>query len=289
MFWSILDSLLDHGQADSRLMELLSATPLADLGGYRRRCEIWSRIPSVARGKFLAATGKEWLAQAARERVPFVPEAELEAAILEDGGLESRLRRLVTNHAGGAVRLVAALDGYDERRFRSLLTVLLTRTGELSDLDGESVGRLVLERRWRVVAAQLVDRYRGGRRDLKPALRACYELVGLWDRFLLRLVPVSREERWGGFEEVAVELYPGGPDERELWQRAGGNDADLVTKEDGRTRWRRAIRNIRNGRGPTPSALLGAMMEDFPKNERIPHLAGDRVLGGGVMDGMNDE
>lgn len=50
---------------------------------------------------------------------------------------------------------------------------------------------------------------------------------------------------------VADELYPGGPDDEGLWERAGGDDADLSTKEAGRTRWRTALRNVRNGKGPS--------------------------------------
>ena len=85
---------------------------------------------------------------------------------------------------------------------------------------------------------------------------------------------ISEWEKWEGLLELGAELYPGGPDDRGLWERAGGDDADLSTRGDGRSRWRRAVRDMRNGRGPSASTLLGAMMDDFPKNERIPHLAG---------------
>ena len=288
-FHSILDRLLDGSGTVPTLIERLSDTPVADLGSYPRRPEIWSRIGGVARHNLLATTVTGWLKQATSVGVPFVPEYDLQTAILEHDELEQTLNALIPNRVGTAVRIVTALSPYDQQQFLRLLRKSTSRTTSLSIPDAEGIGRLVLERRWEVVAADLVGQFKSGRRDLKPALRACYDMLDWWERIVLGLVPVSECEKWEGFQELAVELYPGGPDDGGLWERAGGDDADLPTKDDGRSRWRTAVRNIRNGKGPTPSALLDAMMKDFPNNKRIPHLVGDRVFGGGVADGLRDE
>ena len=102
------------------------------------------------------------------------------------------------------------------------------------------------------------------------------------------LKPISEFEKWEMFQNLATELYPDGPDEGGLWERAGGDDADLSTREDGRTRWRNAIRKMRNGKGPTSFALLARMKEDFPNNERIPHLAGDPMFTASVVADVRD-
>ena len=282
---SILDRLLDGGEADPLLIERLSETPIADLGVYPRRPEIWSRIGIVALDNLLAATASGWLRRAKSNGVPFVPEDGLQTAILESGEIERTLDALIPNRIGTAIRIVAALDRYDEQRFLRLIENSMARTTSLAIPDAEGIGRLVQERRWEDVAAELAAQCKGGRRDLKPALRACYDMLEVWDRITLRLTRVSESEKWDAFEALAAELYPGGPDDQGLWERAGGDDADLSSGGDGRTRWRIAVRNIRNGKGSTPSALLAAMMEDFPRNERILHLAGDRVFGGGAPDG----
>ena len=267
------------------LIERLSETPIADLGVYPRRPEVWSRIGKVALDNLLAATASGWLRQAKSNGFPFVPEDGLQTAILESGEIERTLDALIPNRIGTAIRIVAALDRYDEQRFLRLIENSMARTTSLAIPDAEGIGRLVQERRWEDVAAELAAQCKGGRRDLKPALRACYDMLEVWDRITLRLTRVSESEKWDAFEALAAELYPGGPDDQGLWERAGGDDADLSSGGDGRTRWRIAVRNIRNGKGSTPSALLAAMMEDFPNNERIPHLAGDRVFGGGAPDG----
>ena len=47
-FHTILDRLLDGGETDPSLIERLSDTPVADLGRYPRRTELWSRVGGVA-------------------------------------------------------------------------------------------------------------------------------------------------------------------------------------------------------------------------------------------------
>ena len=287
-FHSILDRLLGGSQTDPMLLERLSDTPLADLGNYPRRSEIWSRIGGGARHKMLTETANGWLKNAASGHGPAAPEQDLQTAILEDDELERTLSALIPNRAGAAVRIVAALSHYDQQRFLQLLSTLTTRTTSLATPDAESIGRLVLQRRWEDVAAYLLGQFRSGRRDLKPALRTCSDMLDWWDRLFYALVPISEFEKWEAFQELAAELYPGGPDEDGLWERAGGDDADLSTGRNGRTRWRNALRKMRKGKGPPPSALLARMMEDFPNNERILHLASEPVFAETVADDLRD-
>lgn len=211
---------------------------------------------------------------------------------MEQEGLQDLLIVLMRGRVGVGVRVVSMLDEYRESEFLGLLERRLADRTAMIGSDAESIGGLVLMRRWGMVAAELVGRYRAGRRDLKPALRVCHDMLRSWDRFRLGLLPISEDERWSLFEEVAVELYPGGPDDQELWARAGGDDGELVGREDGRTRWRKAIRAMRRGRGPGPGRVLAVMMEDFPNNQRVAHLAGDgglseRVGGSGQRRGMD--
>ena len=288
-FHSILDRLLYGGETDPMLLERLSDTPLADLSNYPLRPELWSRIGDAARHNLLTTTANGWLDNAVSTEVPFVPEDDLQTAILKDDKLERTLDALIPDRVGTAVRIVTSLGRYQQRRFLQLLGKLTSRTMSLPTPDAEGIGRLVLERRWEDAAAHLLGQFKSGRRDLKPALRACCDMLDWWERFVFRLVPISEFEKREAFQELAAELYPGGPDQDGLWERTGGDDADLSTGGDGRTRWRNAIQKMRNGKGPTPSALLARMKEDFPNNERIPHLAGDPIFAGSTVDHVRDE
>ena len=283
-FRTILDRLLDGGEADPTLIDRLSYAPVADLGSYPRRTELWSRIGGIALANLLVATANGWLRRAASGGVPFAPEHDLQSLILENDALEPTLDALVPGRVGAAIRIVAALNRYDEQGFLRLIDTTMSCTTSLAAPDAEGIGHLVLERRWEHAATHLVGRYKSGRRDLRPALQACHDMLDIWERITLPLTAISEKEEWRAFEDLATELYPGGPDDDGLWERTGGNDADLSPGASGRMRWRKTMRKMRKGGRPTPSALLVMMMEDFPNNERLPHLAGDRMFGRAVPD-----
>ena len=278
-FRAILDSLLDGRSTDSSLIDRLSQTPVADLGGYPRRSEVWSRVSDMTHDNILSATAAGWLRCAEGGSIPFKPDQELQSVILETDKLEPTLNALISGRVGIAIRIVGALDQYDQYRFSCLLQRAISDSRSLTVLDSEGIGRLVLERRWDEIADNLAERYRSGRRDLKPALRACASLFSTWTRFFLGLTSPSDTEKWGAFEELAADLYPDGPDDEELWQRAGGKAAELKQRKSGRERWRKALRQIRNGKGPHPSALLTRMLEDYPRNECIRYLTDNHVFG----------
>ena len=279
IFHAILDSLLDGRSTDPSLIDRLSQTPVADLGGYPRRSEVWSRVSDITHDNILAATAEGWLQCAEGGSIPFKPDQDLQSVILATDKLEPTLNTLISGRIGTAVRIIAALDQYDQRGFSCLLQSAISGSRSLPVLDSEGIGRLVLERRWNKVADNLAERYRSGRRDLKPALRACLSLFGPWRGFFLGVTPPSETEKWEAFEELAADLYPGGPDGDELWQRAGGNNSDLKQQGSGRTRWRQALRKIRYGKKPYPSALLQKIQEDYPKNEHIRYFVDNHVFG----------
>ena len=278
MFQSILDRLLDDGEADGLLIALLADTPLADLGSYPRRSEAWSRVTGRARRNLLAATSSGWLREATNTDVPFVPDDTLQSAIVEMEDLDSSLVAMIPDRIRTIVRIVSVLGGYREHRFLGLIDNILLRTNRLTTLDAEAIGHLVLHRRWRRAMRDAVHRHNFGRDDLRPTLQRCYDMLGFWDRLTIGLTPLSESDKWQALESLAAELYPRGPDDLGLWERSGGRDADLLPSGDGRTRWRRALWGMRRGMVPSPSALLAAMLSDYPSNERLDQLVGNAVF-----------
>ena len=278
-FHAVLDCLLDGGGADSCLIERLSLTPVADLGSYPRRVETWRHVNGVTLDNLLAATAKGWLRHAADGYVPFRPEDELQSAILAADELETTLSRLIPGNLGSAVQIASTLDRYDENRFRCLIHDAIAGSPSVSVPDAEGIGYLILNREWKATAESMVEQYRSGRQDLKPALYVFCDMLDFWIRFPLGLTPLPESEKWEAFEDLATELYPGGPKEQGVWERAGGNDADLLLHENGRMQWREALRNVRRGARVRAIDILNSMNEDFPNNERILHLSGDPVFG----------
>ena len=278
-FAAIIQNLLDGGAASMELIAALAMTPVADLSGVPRRAEVWSRLANPAQANLLEATAARWLDRASSAEVDYVPDPELEAAILAGNRLDHAL--LAPAGAGAAVRIVSALPNYDESRFLRWLRGWSSTQRPMTPLDADALGRLILGRDWRLAVDQLVHLARMGRADVKPALRICHDMIGIFTRWSLGLSSVSKDEKWIVLEDLAADLYPNGPDYNELWDRAGGRDADLQSYGSGRSRWRDAIAQMRRGNGPRPAHLLDEMKRDFPSNDDVRYLASDPEFRGG--------
>ena len=140
-FHLVLDHMLDGGEADASLITLLSDSPLADLGTYPRRPEVWSRIRGVPFNNLVAATTNGWLREASRSKAPFVPDDTLQSAILESDELDRAVDALIPDRISTIVGIVAALDGYPEQQFLRLIKNMISRTNSLTASDGEAIGR----------------------------------------------------------------------------------------------------------------------------------------------------
>lgn len=82
-------------------------------------------------------------------------------------------------------------------------------------------------------------------------------------------------EPWHQFELIAVQLYPRGPEDSQVWSRAGGDLSLINPNLIGRAAWHEAIKKLRlGGGGRTISAesLLSEMQNEFPQNESLRAL-----------------
>lgn len=85
---------------------------------------------------------------------------------------------------------------------------------------------------------------------------------------------------WRALERVAVELYPRGPTDNEIWTRAGGDISVLDLDVIGKAAWHSALRKLRSGGGgrfASPESLVRAMKGDFPNNPSLASLVVSRV------------
>jgi hypothetical protein len=272
-FHAALDDVLEGTTVGSRLIDALARTPLADVGEYPRRAELWARLEPDVAARLLSETANGWLDGLRGGSEPALPDPSLEAAISGMPELDRLLRESTGPCAATAVYAASALGTLSENRIMQWVDALLADRALVSDLVAARFGRLVAERKWRRVADRLADALERGRRDLDPAVREVESLLGFFARWRLRLSPVPADEKWGVLEGVAATLYPSGPDNDGIWARAGGRQEDLRADGNGRTRWGDAISRLRNGcRGLTAPLLLSEMLSDFPSNRELSAL-----------------
>ncbi|MNR20181.1 hypothetical protein D3C85_1370100 [compost metagenome] len=141
--------------------------------------------------------------------------------------------------------------------------------------EAELLGGLLHVRHWQRAVDRLVRAASTGQNEVKPALRCCRNMVNFFDVWLLGLSVITSDEKWLVLEELAANLYPGGPDTGELWERAGGRNSHLAFSGTGQVRWHDALSQMRKGRNPQLTRLLEEMKRDFPANSQLHHLAND--------------
>ena len=67
-------------------------------------------------------------------------------------------------------------------------------------------------------------------------------------------------------------LYPLGPTDQAIWERAGGDLSRLRLSGQGRTDWYRAIQNINRGGSVTVDMVCREALLDFPRNRDLERL-----------------
>ena len=271
----VLTNVLDGGPADQNLLERIARTPCAALGVFNRRAELWGKLPTHIERLFMEATAKDWTRSALGGHVPFKPEPQLEAEILGSTAFADALKELAAGRITAGLSTIAALPSFPEHRLLSWLQDAFVRAQTLSVSDAEALGRLVLDRRWSRVVDDLVSRLRG-REDVRPALRVCASMLDIFTRWLLGLSSLTTSEKWNSLENILAELYPSGPDHHEIWERAGGSNADLPHYGNGRSRWHETLVRMRHGGGRVRiDGLLYEMRREYPMNEQLQFLAND--------------
>lgn len=267
--YPLLDLLIAGASVAPEVLNSLSCTTAADISAYPSRSSVWSLLPDEAVAGFKSATA-ETIARSYHRGDP-APEYPLQIAILATPLLESVSRE----SAKQAIELIEGMSTANSHN-----AVVVATSGRFSPSEEESLAAVVLAKRWRG-AAEAIIALSDKRPDLRNAARRVDSLLGFWDHVGLVMrgrvsVPpsVSKSDFHTGIEETAVTLYPHGPKTDGIWQRAGGDEADLAAMSTGRLAWGHAIQALRNGRrgAPTARSLIEQMISDFPNNQRLKGL-----------------
>lgn len=120
----------------------------------------------------------------------------------------------------------------------------------------------------------------GGSQPLAAANSAAF-LFDLLDRLASSTMVAASEavapppaDRVNQLVSVARRLYPGGPEQEALWERAGGDPSRLNREGSGATRWWHAIQLLENGGGGniTVDTLLTQMRSDYTNDDHLNRL-----------------
>ena len=113
-----------------------------------------------------------------------------------------------------------------------------------------------------------------GAQAVAAASAAAFAFELLASSLPVHLFP-SRPETSQDFYKEAAALYPTGPTERGIWERAGGDLAAITLGGTGRSMWWAALRELdQGGGGPsiTMASLIAEMRDDYPNSEMLQAL-----------------
>lgn len=88
--------------------------------------------------------------------------------------------------------------------------------------------------------------------------------------------PVNIPEPERQLEQVLADLYPAGPNDQDIWARAGGDLSRLRLSGTGRANWFSALRTLKLGGGGQAinrHTLIAAALDDYPHHPELAALA----------------
>ena len=114
-----------------------------------------------------------------------------------------------------------------------------------------------------------------GSQPIAAANAAAFAFELLATSLPIHLFP-SLPETDQDFYKKAAALYPAGPVDKGIWERAGGDLAAITLGGTGRSMWWSALRQLDQGGGGqsiTMASLMAAMRDDYPNSEMLRKLA----------------
>lgn len=85
----------------------------------------------------------------------------------------------------------------------------------------------------------------------------------------------AKSEVWRQLEDIMPDLYPAGPMDQGIWERAGGDPSHLHLNDTGRAAWFAALRTLRRGGGGvgiSRESLIGTALADYPHHLALTAL-----------------
>lgn len=271
----LLDSIVDRSSFYLNLLEKISVTEFGNILYYPNREKIWSFIPNNIRANFLNKTSTAVLHKISTDTTTDIPEdKELGDFIISNGITDF----LYFNKSNLKVILPIFMT-FKQLPENILKDYINNFKGNIDVIDATQLGKLVLKRNYKSVA-HVIYQVSYSNIQFRISLKECYELLDVVDRFwawskgLVSNVTITENEWWNAFADLCHRLYPSGPKDYRIWERADGDESDLITHSTGKDTWNAILKKLRFGGCDevSPKKLIKKMLDDYKKNEELKTL-----------------
>jgi GTPase-associated protein 1, N-terminal domain type 1/Effector-associated domain 1 len=274
MSHQILDFAIAGISIGASLWANVAYSKYVDLFDYTSRQKAWRVLPASVSHRFVEATSERWVSEfLSRRDGTLIIEDDLQDGVLA----AARQRQLGVSDL---LLITGKIAGVTEGIFITWMERAI-RDAEINIDESESLGRILVEKNWKRAASHLFE-LSEHRPDLNAGISECLDLLGRWQRLraiwirkVHRQSNADRTDIWSALEDIGSELYPWGPGDRDIWERAGGDRSAIRVNTNGRDSWRDVLSQGKHGGGGdvTARSLVKAMLKDYGWNDVLLQIS----------------
>jgi hypothetical protein len=270
LVYPLLDLVLTEQPVQQELLLLIAESNFSDIVDYKNRKEIWKFLDAPVKNRFLQRTALRLLEN------PTILTETIEDDLDKALSSQSVVSAYLEKYKDDISRVIQFFNSRTDLSEKSLQDYLYYYRGSLNAVEATQIGKLIFSKNWKNCLGIIRDRARSNA-TYKIAFQECTSLLG-WFAYgqavmqgLISKIEVNESDWWEEFEQLAPRLYPEGPTDKKVWKKAGGEEADLLHRGDGREIWKDAINKLKFGRISNTflGVLLDRMSKDFPYNEQL--------------------
>lgn len=270
--YNILDALLQGNEVPEEAWSLIIKNQLTDIYDYEQREKAWNIIPHSIKRNFLLATASAYMK--ADDSITSI-EKELHDYLKGDTFLQDYFSQNKRNLS----TILHLFDKININNQTLLANFIHGYNEQLSQLDAISLGKLVNLKKWDRCAENIYEKSKWNV-SYRVALQECQSLLGFFSRLNISIlgwftgIVVTKDEWWDALYEIACNLFPKGPNDGDLWEKAEGKASELHHNTTGENAWRKALAKLRKGgcKDITVSKLLKAMKDRYYFNRELDNL-----------------
>lgn len=261
--YSIFNQMIEGVQIPDAILANISISEYSNIKDYPNRKILWDKIPTIYVSSILIKTSNAIIEPILSGNDERDIEAIIERQILSHNFMD----RIC--HGKSLKSILFIYDNFPSLNESYLLKAIDDYYNNNIDiLDSEKLGILAEKNRWKNIAEKILDKAKYNN-SYRPALNKCSSLISWWNKLLNNHLfndKITEQDYFKLLIELAVILYEKGPEDNDVWKRAGGDISILSNKDSRREQWHSAIDKLRIGGGGkeiTPLSLLKEMKKDY--------------------------
>lgn len=258
------------------IMRQIAKSEYADISEVKNRGDLWKFLSPNIKELFLEATSNGLVKNiSAKGLSGIMIEPDLMNYISSDNYMTALLKTYRSD-------MNTVLDVYEYISIQKdsfLADYIKYYPNNLNELQSDRLGKMVLSKSFPISAKQIFEKAKENN-SFKISLTKCQSIItiGFWDRLKWGALigqTVSLDSVHSELTQNAIKLYGKGPEDHEIWKRAGGEVSKLHNYKSREENWRNAISLIKNGGGGkniSIKSLIKEMTVDYPNNQELKEI-----------------